>query len=162
MKLLQRFLLFALFSLPAAARQYEAGDLHIGHPWSREMPPASATAAVYLSIDNHGQEDDRLLSAQTPAAERTELHEHIHQDGLMKMQEVTEVVIPRGKKILFAPGGLHLMLFAPDRHYEDGERFPITLHFARAGKVEVEVLVQKNAPSAGQEHPQHKHHGHQH
>jgi len=165
MKLLQSLLLFTLFSLPAAAHHYEAGDLHIDHPWSRETPPNAQTAAVYLTIHNHGTETDRLLSAETPAAERVELHEHIHQDGLMKMQQVAEVVIPATGEVKFAPGGLHLMLFAPSKHYQDGEHFPITLHFARAGAVKVEVLVQKNAlPAKGHEHKheEHGHHGHEH
>jgi len=157
MKLLQSLLLLTLFSLPVAAHHYDAGDLHIGHPWSRETPPNAQTAAVYLSIDNHGKEVDRLLSAETPAAERVELHEHIHQDGLMKMQQVAEVVIPAGEEVKFAPGGLHLMLFSPTKHYQDGEHFPLTLNFASAGKVEVEVQVQKNASSKG-----HEHHGHEH
>jgi len=152
MKLLQSLLLFTLFSLPAAAHHYEAGDLHIGHPWSRETPPNAQTAAVYLTIHNHGGQDDRLLSAETPAAERVELHEHVHQDGLMKMQPVAEVVISAGETVKFAPGGLHLMLFAPSKHYQDGERFPLILTFARAGKVEVKVLVQKNAQTKAHKH----------
>jgi len=159
MKLLQSLLLLALFSLPATAHHYDAGDLHIGHPWSRETPPNAPTAAVYLTIDNQGKQADRLLSAETPAAARVELHEHVHQDGLMKMQAVAEVAIPAGEKVQFAPGGLHLMLFSPTKHYQDGERFPLTLNFAYAGKVEVEVLVQKNAPSKEHEH---EHHGHEH
>jgi len=157
MKLLQSLLLTALFSLPALAHHYDAGDLHIGHPWSRETPPNAPTAAVYLSIDNQGKEADRLLSAETPAAERVELHEHIQQGELMTMQQVTEVAIPAGEKVKFAPGGLHLMLFSPTKHYQDGERFPLTLNFARAGKVEVEVLVQKNASSNGHEHHHQEH-----
>jgi len=159
MKLLQSLLLSLcslLLAVPAFAHHYEAGDLHIGHPWSRETPPNAQTAAVYLSVQNHGKEADQLLSAETPAAARVELHEHIHENGLMKMQQVPSVDIPAGEKVDFAPGGLHLMLFAPTRHYADGERFPLTLHFARAGAVEVEVLVQKNAGDNAHQH-QHDH-----
>jgi len=156
MKLLQNLLLLCLLSLPAVAHQYDVGDLHIGHPWSRETPPNAQTAAVYLTIHNQGNQGDRLLSAETPAAARVELHEHIHQGDLMKMQKVAEVAIPAGEDVKFAPGGLHLMLFSPGKHYQDGERFPLTLHFARAGTVKVEVLVQKNAPAKAHEH-QHEH-----
>jgi len=162
MKLLQSLLLSVFFSLPVLAHHYEAGDLHIGHPWSRETPPNAQTAAVYLTIHNHGGQDDRLLSAETPAAERVELHQHIHQDGLMKMQPVAEVVISAGETVKFAPGGLHLMLFSPSKHYQDGERFPLTLHFARAGDVKVEVVVQKNAPAKEHEHEEHGQHAHEH
>ncbi|KXU38903.1 hypothetical protein AXE65_11355 [Ventosimonas gracilis] len=158
MKLLQSLLLSVFFSLSALAHHYEAGDLHIGHPWSRETPPNAQTAAAYLTIDNRGQQDDRLLSAETPAAARVELHEHVHKDGLMSMQQVAEVRIPAGEEVKFAPNGLHLMLFSPSKHYQDGERFPLTLQFARAGKVEVEVVVQKNAsPAKGHEHEHHEH-----
>jgi len=34
----------------------------------------------------------------------------------------------------------------------DGKRFPMTLHFEKAGDVTVEVTVQKQAPDAMQAH----------
>lgn len=143
----------ALFCpLPATAHDYQAGDLHIEHPWSREMPPVAPTAAAYFVVHNQGQQADRLLGADTPAAAKAELHEHIHQNGLMKMQRVQVVEVPGKGQATFAPMGYHVMLFGLQRQFKDGERFPLTLHFERAGDVQVEVAVQKEAPAEAEHH----------
>src|SRR5690606_1023989 len=125
-----------------------AGELHIEHPWSREMPSVAPTAAAYFVVHNKGTEADRLLSVSSPAAGKAELHEHIHADGLMKMQQVQTVAIPAGGEVKFAPMGYHVMLFNLKQQAKDGERFPLTLTFEKAGSVEVEVAVQREAPTS--------------
>lgn len=138
-------------ALLAQAHEYDVGQLHIDHPWSREMPPVAPTAAAYFVIHNKGAEADRLLGASTPVAGKAELHEHLHEGGVMKMQQVQDVVIPAGGEVKFEPMGYHVMLFELKQQAKDGERFPLTLTFEKAGKVEVQVAVQKEAP-AGHEH----------
>ena len=133
-------------SLLAQAHEYQAGQLHIDHPWSREMPPVAPTAAAYFVVHNQGGEADRLLGASTPVAGKAELHEHLHQGGVMKMQQVQDVTIPAGGEVEFAPMGYHVMLFELKQQARDGERFPLTLTFEKAGAVEVEVAVQKQEP----------------
>ncbi|MCY1267821.1 Copper chaperone PCu(A)C [compost metagenome] len=162
MKLTKALLLAALLT-PAwyvAAHEYDAGDLHIEHPWSREMPPTAPTAAAYFVVHNKGQAADRLLGVDTPAAGKAELHEHVHVGELMKMQPVQDgVAIPAGGAATFAPGGYHVMLFDLKQQYRDGQRFPLTLHFEKAGDVQVEVAVQKQAPAtdAHADHSAHQH-----
>lgn len=146
--------------LLAQAHEYEAGALHIDHPWSREMPPVAPTAAAYFVVHNKGAEADRLLSVSTPVAGKAELHEHVHADGVMKMQHVQTVDIPAGGEVKFEPMGYHVMLFNLKQQAADGERFPLTLNFEKAGAVEVEVAVQKEAPQEA-DHSAHGQ-GHQH
>lgn len=132
---------------PAVAHEYEVGELHIDHPWSREMPPTAPTAAAYFIIHNKGASSDRLLSVDTPFAGKAEMHEHIDQNGLMKMQQVQFVTIPAGGEATFAPMAYHVMLFNLKQQAKDGERFPLTLHFEKAGEVTLQVAVQKEAPA---------------
>jgi copper(I)-binding protein len=70
------------------------------------------------------------------------------QGDLMKMQHVPSVDIPAGGDVTFAPMAYHVMLLnLKDRSLlSDGKRFPVTLHFEKAGDVTVEVAVQKQAP----------------
>ena len=95
----------------AQAHEYEVGELHIDHPWSREMPPVAPTAAAYFVVHNNGSEADRLLTVSSPVAGKAELHEHVHADGVMKMQQVQDVTIPAGGEVKFEPMGYHVMLF---------------------------------------------------
>jgi copper(I)-binding protein len=151
---LRKTLLGLALILPATlaqAHEYEVGQLHVDHPWSREMPPVAPTAAAYFVVHNKGNEADRLLGASTPAAGKAELHEHVHADGVMKMQQVQDVAIPAGGVVKFEPMGYHVMLFNLKQQARDGERFPLTLTFEKAGSVEVEVAVQREAPT-GHDH----------
>lgn len=141
-------------SLLAQAQDYALGDLQITQPWSREMPPVAPTAATYLTVHNRGSEDDRLIGASTTSAGRAELHEHRHADGLMKMQQVAAIELPAGSEIRLAPMGYHVMLFELARQAKDGERFPLTLQFEKAGELTIEVPVMKQPPAA-KGHPGH-------
>ncbi|MGE8372868.1 MAG: copper chaperone PCu(A)C, partial [Pseudomonas putida] len=57
------------------------------------------------------------------------------------------------------PSAYHVMLMQPkDRSLlTDGKRFPLTLHFEKAGDVTVEVAVQKEAPSGTPQAHEHAH-----
>ncbi|MEX6504104.1 copper chaperone PCu(A)C [Pseudomonas zhanjiangensis] len=148
MRLRNPLLLAALLgtSLLANAHEYSLGQLHIEHPWSRAMPPVAPTAAAYFVVHNQGRQADRLLGAETPLAAKAELHQHLHADGVMKMQQVQAVEIPAGGEVQFAPMAYHVMLFGLQRQAQAGERFPLTLHFEKAGDLQVEVAVQEEAP----------------
>ncbi|SEM88628.1 hypothetical protein SAMN04487857_106167 [Pseudomonas sp. ok272] len=159
--MLKHLIVLAALLLPACfatAHEYSVGELQIAHPWSQELPPNAPTVAAYFVIHNAGQADDRLLSVTSPIAGIAQLHEHVMQGDLMKMQQVASVEVPAGGELTFAPMAYHVMLLElKDRSLlRDGQRFPLTLHFEKAGNVTVEVAVQKQAPSAS-EAPQHAH-----
>ena len=155
--MLNKFIVLAALLLPACfanAHEYKAGELQIAHPWSQELPPNAPTVAAYFVIHNTGATPDRLLSVETPVADKAELHEHVMQGDLMKMQQVPSVAVPAKGELTFAPMAYHVMLLGlKDRSLlADGKQFPLTLTFEKAGKVEVEVSVQKVPPMAGHEH----------
>ena len=154
MKLPQLLLLAGLLVSPllAQAHEYQSGQIEIDHPWSRAMPPTAPNAAAFFVLHNQGDTADRLISASSPQAQKTEIHEHVHKDGLMKMQQVQGVDVPAGGEVKFMPMGYHVMLFGVQKQAQDGERFPLTLRFEKAGDVEVEVAVQKDAPQAEHQH----------
>lgn len=155
--MLNKLIVLAALLLPACfanAHEYKAGELEIVHPWSQELPPNAPTVAAYFVIHNEGKTADRLLSVDTPIAGEAQLHEHVMQNDVMKMQHVPSVEIPAGGTITFAPMAYHVMLLnLKDRSLlVDGKRFALTLHFEKAGDVKVEVAVQKQAPDGMQAH----------
>lgn len=154
MKLPEWLLLASLLTSPllAQAHEYSIGKIEIDHPWSRALPPSAPNAAAFFVLHNRGEAADRLISASSPQAQKTEIHEHVHQDGLMKMQQVQGVDVPAGGEVQFVPMGYHVMLFGVQKQAQDGERFPLTLRFEKAGEVQVEVAVQKDAPQGGHQH----------
>ena len=151
--MLKQALVLAALLLPGAyanAHEYSVGDLHIAHPWSLELPPNAPNVAAYFVVHNNGKADDRLLSVNSPLTDDAQLHEHVMSAaGAMKMQQVHSVVVPAGKDLTFAPSAYHVMIMQPkDRSLlTDGKRFPLTLHFEKAGDVTVDVAVQKQPPA---------------
>src|SRR3546814_14488705 len=111
-----------LFPYPTLFRS--TSGLAVSQAWSRAMPPSAPTGAVYFILENRGQQPQRLIGAQTSRAEKTELHTHVHQGNMMKMQQVEAVDVPAAGKVEFKPGGNHVMLFGLKQPLEAGESFP--------------------------------------
>lgn len=133
---------------PAAAVQAERhpaaalGALSIHTPQAVILP---VSGAIYLSIENLGETDDHLLGASSPAASAVEIHESFEQDGVMRMQAHPDgFALPAGEALELKPGGKHLMLVAPRDLPPDpaeGGRVELTLHFAEAGDLVLQVPV---------------------
>ena len=145
-------ILLTLLGNSAFADDYSVGNLHIGQPWSRALPPNVPTGAAYFTVHNGGNEDDRLIGVSTPRAGRTELHTHVHLGDVMKMQKIDSVAIPASAEVRFEPGGNHVMLFNLTRPLVAGEHFPLTLEFEKAGQVELSVTIKTEAPQTGHHH----------
>ncbi|MBA1262572.1 copper chaperone PCu(A)C [Stutzerimonas sp. NM35] len=126
--------------------------------WSRAMPPSAPTGAVYFTLNNPGDRQERLIGAQTPRAGKTELHTHVHEGDIMRMEQIDSVEIPAGGQAEFKPGGHHVMLFQLNEPLVAGEHFPLTLIFEHAGEVVVDVAIQENAPQAADDAHNHHHH----
>jgi copper(I)-binding protein len=141
----------AAFAPAAFAHSYELGSLKIGHPWARAT--VAANGGAFLSVDNTGATADRLLRASTEVATTVQLHTHIKDGEIMRMREVASVDLPAGRKIVFEPGGYHIMLLGLKKKLVEGERFALTLEFEKAGKITVDIAIDK--PGAGG--AEHKH-----
>jgi copper(I)-binding protein len=151
------------FALPALilsttlafAHGSQVGDLKIGHPYARPTIAQQPTGAAYLSIENTGKSADRLLSISTPAATSAALHTMTMDGNIMRMREANAVAIEPGATVAMKPGmGYHIMLVGLKSPLKPGDRFPMTLTFDKAGKVDVTVVVQdkeaaQSGPTAG-------------
>ncbi|MGY5823098.1 copper chaperone PCu(A)C [Vibrio chemaguriensis] len=136
--------LIAVIASPLSlAHDYKAGKIHIDHPWSREAPPNAPVIGGFFQLTNHGDSEDALIAAESPIAGHVEIHTHKKEDGVMKMIKIDEVRVPANNSVLFKPGSFHLMIFNPTQALKEGDRFPMTLTFKNAGKVEVEMAVEK-------------------
>jgi copper(I)-binding protein len=157
--MLKKTLLLAALLMPAFfahAHEYALGKLKIGHPWSMALPPNAPAVAAYFTIENNGDTADRLISVDSPLAGQAQLHEHVEVNGLMKMRQVQTVEVAPRATVSFAPMAYHVMLLdIEDRsRLVSGQRFPLTLHFQKAGAVEVQVVVQQQTP---EQQPHHQH-----
>ncbi len=130
----------------------KAGNLTLINAFSRATLPGAKVGGGYLKIDNAASEPDRLIGGSTPAAERVEVHEMTMNGNVMQMRQLENgLEIPAGGSAELAPGGLHLMFINIVKPLKEGDMIPVTLEFAKAGKVEVQFMVGA-ANAAGMEH----------
>lgn len=145
--------LAAAAALPAAAHDYQAGDLHIAHPWARPTVTGQKAGGAFLSIENRGKAADKLLSARSDIADSTELHSMTMDGNVMRMRRVPELPLAAGQTLELKPGGYHIMFMGLKVPLKAGDSVPMTLRFERAGEVKVDVKVEMPAapekPAAG-------------
>lgn len=128
---------------PATAADVTAGSLQISAPWARATPKGASIGGGYLKITNTGTEPDRLIGGSTGVSKRFEVHFTTMENGVMKMRPVSDgLEIKPGQTVEFKPGGYHAMFIDLNQPLEKGDRFKVTLEFAKAGKVDVEFTVE--------------------
>lgn len=142
----------------ASAHDYTVGQLKIDHPWARATPGPVKTGAVYFSVTALSDTSDKLIAVSTPRAAKAEMHTQMMDGDVMKMRPVTAIEVNPGEPTVLKPGGLHIMLVGLTAPLREKDRFPMTLTFEKAGKIEVQVLVEAvGARDAG--HDDHGMHG---
>lgn len=136
---------FALCSA-ALAHEYQAGDLKIIHPHARPTVPGQTNGAAYMDIVNRGKSPDKLTAIASPAADSAQVHTMSLDNNVMAMREVSSLDIAPGTEVAMVPGkGYHVMLNGLKHPLNPGDKFPMTLTFEKAGKLEVSVMVDKAA-----------------
>jgi copper(I)-binding protein len=131
------------------------GTIEIESPWLRETPQGAKVGAGYFKVENLGNEPDSLLGASSPAAESVEIHRSSMENGISQMRPVTKPLeILPDSKLIFKPGGLHLMLNDLKNPLRAGETYKIQLKFEKAGVVEVGFTVRAGsaAPMGAETH----------
>ena len=131
------------FTGAATAHETKLGDLLIEKVWARASIGQAKAGAAYLTVVNTGADPDRLVGAKSPAAREAALHVNTMVDGIMKMRPVAAIEVTPGEPTVLQPGGLHIMLIGLASPLVEGETFPLTLTFEKAGEIEVDVLIEK-------------------
>lgn len=148
----------AVFAPAAHAATFRLGQLEAGDPWSR---PAAAgmNGAGFVTLTNRGKAADRLMSVETTAAKKAEIHQSLMTNGVASMKrQDAGVAIPAGQAVAFAPGGYHVMFLGLTKALKGGDKVPATLVFQSGTKMKVEFEV-RGAGAApmpkGMEHMNH-------
>ena len=151
-------LLLTLIATSASAHEYKLGSLEIKHPWTRATPKNAPVAGGYLKIVNTGTAPDRLIGGSVEVAQKFEVHEMSMDGGVMKMRELKEgVEIPPGATVELKPGSYHIMMMNLSHPLAKGDRVKGSLTFEKAGKVDVEFVVEAMGGSPGSAKTEHTH-----
>jgi periplasmic copper chaperone A len=136
-----RFLAFAGVFAAASAVLAQTNQLEVSNAWARATPGKAENGAAYVTIVS--PTPDRLLSASSSVAKKTELHTMEMAGMVMKMRPLAALDIPAGQPVALKPGGEHIMLIGLQHPLREGQPFSLTLNFEKAGARTVTVAVEK-------------------
>jgi periplasmic copper chaperone A len=145
-----KFLAFAASLAVAAAALAQTNQLEVSNAWARATPGRAETGAAYVTIQSPTA--DRLLSAGSPVAKKVELHTMEMAGMVMKMRPIAALDIPAGQPVTLKPGGEHIMLMGLEHPLREGQSFPLTLNFEKAGARTVTVAVEKAGAMPSMQH----------
>jgi copper(I)-binding protein len=115
-----------------------AGHLTVSRAIIPAVEPVGVDVAAYVAIDNSG-EGDRLLSIDCTCAETVELHTIVGEGAARRMEKSWPLELPGGSRVEIRPGSSrHLMVMRSKQSVRLGVPIVTTLHFERAGAVQVE------------------------
>lgn len=86
--------------------------------------------------------DDRLIKASSSVAKVVELHEHINDNGIMRMREVEGgFALTEGKSIVMKPGGYHIMLIGLRKPLKADTTMDLSLEFESGKVIELSIPI---------------------
>jgi len=118
----------ALAALAAIAAGPPPG-VAVHQPWMRSIIP-SRPAAGYFTLTNDSATALSLVAASSPGCGMLMLHKSMDMGGQETMVMVKSIPLPAHGKVVFAPGGYHLMCMQPTAAVKPGGGVPVTLRFA--------------------------------
>ena len=135
--------------------------------WVRATVAQQKATGAFMMLES--KQEAKLVSAQSPVAGVTEVHEMAMDNGVMKMRPIPFLALPAGKAVELKPGGYHVMLMDLKGQVKDGDMVPVILVVeGKDGKrqnIEVKAPVRlMNKPVMGNDlsrtghsHGEHKH-----
>ncbi len=128
-----------------------AQTVDVKDAWARTSVQGQKATGAFMKIT--AKDGAKLVSASSPAAGVTEVHEMTMDGDIMKMRAVAGGLnLPAGKTVELKPGGYHVMLMDLKAALPKDSTVPLTLVFKDAkgveSKVELKVPVSTTAPNA--------------
>src|SRR3954463_12672156 len=106
-------------------------------PPARTMAPvvrlpaiAGRPAGGYFELGIEG-DPGALISVTSPQARRIEMHETMMSGAMSSMRPLRRIPVRAGDRLIFTPGGRHLMIYDIDPAIHAGSEFSFVLHFER-------------------------------
>ncbi len=127
-----------------SVRVARANNVQVSQVWARSTLVPGQPTGVYLTIENATKMDVKLLHVRAEGAERTEMHDNVHTDGIVRMVPLGDLVVAAGGMEQFQPGGKHIMVFGLPQLLKPGMQLSLTLTFENASPIDVLAIVSAN------------------
>lgn len=121
--------------------------LQISRPWARTESADALVGAGFFTVANPDDAHDRLLGASSPKAGKIEIQSiKVVGPGIRMRPVEGGLRVPKLTTLVFKPRGYHLLMSDLSAPWAIGSKVPVSLEFEKAGRVEVELLVEAHGP----------------
>ena len=109
--------------------------------WAPPSLDGATVATGFSTLMNHSDHAIEIASLSSEIAATVELHDHVMEDGKMRMRRVSPIVIAAQESIVMKPGGYHLMLIDLKQPLKDGEKFTVQIGLKDGQTTSVDFVV---------------------
>lgn len=128
----------SLCILPSA---WSASKISIESAYVSAVPSASENTAGYFTLKNPTGSALRLVKASSPVAGALEFHNHLHANGMMKMEQLDSIEIPAKGTVELKPMGLHLMFIGLKKDFATKKSALVKLEFSDGSSLSADFPV---------------------
>ena len=114
--------------------------IYVSNGYVRLSAVPKHPAVAYFTLHG-GTVDATLIDVTTEVAIRTELHESMQHGNMASMKPLDHVALPAASKVVFAPGGKHVMLYDVNPAVVPGKTMPLVFTFADGLRIQYDAPV---------------------
>jgi copper(I)-binding protein len=114
--------------------------IYVSNGYVRLAAVPGRPAVAYFTLHG-GAADATLVDVTSEAAIRTELHESMQKGNMASMKPLDHLALPAASKIVFAPGGKHVMLYDVNPSIVPGRTMPLVFTFADSERIQFDAPV---------------------
>tara|TARA_B100000446_G_scaffold62752_1_gene59258 strand:- start:23023 stop:23412 length:390 start_codon:yes stop_codon:yes gene_type:complete len=107
--------------------------------------PGQTTAVVYMQLHNQAAQALTIRGVEVEGAGASELHQHVHRDGMMRMRRLEQISVASGQQLAFESGSYHIMAFRMEVSTrlatQDDHSYTVTLILDSGQRVSTEAKV---------------------
>ncbi len=129
-----------------------SNGLSISHPWSKGGNISLQTLPVYLMIENKNDLADQLVRVESSASVDATITMMTKESGRLQSRRMELLDIPPRKRVVLGPDLLEITLLSVKNAVQPGALIPVSLVFARAGKLDVKVRIEDLSEPAHADH----------
>jgi len=132
-----------LAGIMGIAQAAENQNIEVVNAYARAVPPSAPNSAAFMLIHNHSDAERHLVSAESDVSEVTELHNHINDNGVMRMRQVPRITVPAKGSVELKPGSYHVMLIGLKNPLKEGDQVNLKLNFDDGSQQQMAVNAKK-------------------
>ena len=139
---LLNLLILITFTSLSFANSINFNGILISDFWIKAAIGNQKMTSGYLTIENTNNIDERLLSLTSEISKKTQLHDMVVQNDIMKMKKLEDgVVIKANSRVSFSPGSYHIMFMKLKKPIIVMNKYQVILRFKNSGSVIIKMPV---------------------